>query len=95
MKNTKKKMRKLDNQPFAEKLSQKFIELQQDNPYLYQFSDVKTFSKIVGVHPQTIYYHIRKGHLKMPITFEQWANRPQKSGPKNKYFAKTIDNDEI
>lgn len=95
MKKIKEKKRKLDIQPFAEKLSQKFIEPQQDNPYLYQFADVKLFAKIVGVHPQTIYYHIRKGHLKMPITIKQWVNRPQKSGPKYKYFAKTIDNDEI
>ena len=60
-----------------------------------KYTNVTEFAEAVGVHPQTIYYHIRKGHLKTPITFEQWANRPQKSGPKNKYFAKTIDNDEI
>ena len=59
-----------------------------------KYTSVAEFAEAVKVHPQTIYYHIRKGHLKMPITIGQWANRPHKTGPKQKYFAKTIDNDE-
>lgn len=59
-----------------------------------KYTSVDEFANAVNVHPQTIYYHIRKGHLQIPITIGQWVNRPQKKGPKQKYFAKTIDNDE-
>ena len=58
-----------------------------------KYISVAEFAEAVKVHPQTIYYHIRKGHIKMPITIEKWANRPHKTGPKQIYFAKTIDND--
>lgn len=67
------------------------VEIKNASLQEYAFSNVEEFARLVEVHPQTVYYHINKGHIKMPLTLQQWNARPQKVGRKTKYIIKLFD----
>jgi transposase len=52
-----------------------------------EYYNVEDFAALVGVHENTVYYHIARGNVKLPLTISGWNARPKRKGKKNKYLA--------